>query len=85
MVFMIQYLVIFTQTYSFQDSDGNEKFFMLPVLKNHILIGYHLNKGISTTVIFKIVLQPYLNTTTLRRFVAYTLHQISLEWSYSGL
>ena len=37
MVFMIQYLVIFTQTYSFQVSDSNEKFLTLPVLKNHIL------------------------------------------------
>jgi len=38
MVFMIQYTVIFTQTYSFQVSDGNKKFLMLPALKNHILI-----------------------------------------------
>jgi len=37
MVFMIQHLVFFTQTYSFQASDGNEKLLMFPVLKNHIL------------------------------------------------
>jgi len=52
MVSMIQYLVIFTQTYSFQDSDGKEKFLTLPVLKSHILTNRLLFNPYATNVIY---------------------------------